>query len=307
MARRLSFTEFREALEQRLLPPEILGDYVEFDSDSPILRLIFRSDALLDNPPEDYDVDSAIYQFLQQLEIEETLQLEKLTFVAQKSVVADGDSWFNLPVFLRRVAIANWISLNRRFQMRNVARWGYTLKQILEEKRYITEIRDRRPDYFMLSGGGNDLQQGLANGAYIHQYDPNRPVDQYLTVDGEAALIEIGNNYRKLLNEVVSEFPSLKILTHGYDYPRPLVGGGKFIGKYLRQLGIPDNLMTPIMNDVLDKLNKIIKDVSDQYSTVHFLDCLNFTQRYTWFDDMHPSNDGFRALANKFEAEMNRI
>ena len=70
MAKRLSFAEFRDGIEKHLIPLDLLGDYVEFDPDSPVPRLIFRSDALFDNPPEDYDVDSAIYQLLQELEEE---------------------------------------------------------------------------------------------------------------------------------------------------------------------------------------------------------------------------------------------
>ena len=103
---------------------------------------------------------------------------------------------------------------------------------------------------------------------------------------------------------MTSQFPSLKVLTYGYDYPRPLVDGGLYIGQYLLKLKILDSCMTSIMESVLDKLNTVIKEAGDVYPNVHYLNCRGVTKPYTWDDDMHPGNDGFQALACKFEQAM---
>lgn len=305
MAKRLTFNEFRSAIEQRTIPTERLPEYVDFDPNSPIPKLVFRADALIDQAPPGYDVDAEIYRLLRILSDERDVQRESFSFVGQKRVVAEGDSWFNLPMLIRPPAIADWIERNGRFRMKNIAYWGHTLQRILRDKEYMKVLTQEKPEFFLFSAGGNDLQLGLANGSYIHPYDPARPVDQYLTSAGEAALVQIEQGYKRLFAELAS-FPTLKVICYGYDYPRPLVKGGTYIGKYLRGKHIPDNLMGPVIAAIIDKLNHGIQRVT-QSTKIHYLDCRRLTEPYTWYDDMHPDRDGFLALAVKFEDLMNRL
>lgn len=305
MAKRLTFHEFRTAIDRRIMPLEKLPEYVQFDPRFPVPKLVFRADALIDEPPADYDVDAEIYRMLRIFDEERDAQLESFYFVAQKRVVAEGDSWFNLPEFIRPPAIADWIKRNGRFRMKNIAYWGHTLEMILRDKEYISAIAKEKPEFFMFSAGGNDLQLGLAAGSYIHDYDPARPVAQYLTEAGEAALAQIENGYRALFADLSQQFPALEVICYGYDYPRPLVNGGTYIGQYLRKQGIPDHLMEPIMASVIDKLNDGIRR-STYSRNVCYLDCRRLTEPYTWYDDMHPDRDGFLALAVRFEEQMAR-
>lgn len=105
--------------------------------------------------------------------------------------------------------------------------------------------------------------------------------------------------------DVSGRFPSLPILTHGYDYPRPLVGGGKYIGKHLRKLGFPENEMQPIVDSVIDSLNRHIKAAASEHKTAIYIDCRGATREFTWYDDMHPDRNGFLALSLLFEDKMN--
>src|SRR5262245_45875885 len=124
MARKLSHSEFSKALATRKMPMEQLAEYVEFDATRAVPRLVFRADALIDVPPTDYDVDEAIYRYLRDLRDERLYQEESFAFAGAKLVVAEGDSWFNLPPVLRPPAIADWIWKHRRFRVNNIARWG---------------------------------------------------------------------------------------------------------------------------------------------------------------------------------------
>lgn len=305
MAKRLTFETFRTAIDQRTMPLEKLPEYVQFDPNSPVPKLAFRADALIDEPPPHYDVDAEIYRMLRVVDEERDSRLESFSFVGQKRVVAEGDSWFNLPEGFRPPAIADWIQRNGRFRMKNIAHWGHTLERILRDKEYLSVIAEHEPEFFMFSAGGNDLQLGLAAGTYIHAYDPARPADEYLTEAGEAALAQIERGYQGVFSELSGQFPSLEVLCYGYDYPRPLVNGGKYIGQYLRRQGIPDHLMEPIMVSVINKLNDVIQR-STQSTNVRYLNCRRITEQYTWYDDMHPDRDGFLALAVRFEEEMSR-
>jgi hypothetical protein len=62
MARRLHFLEFARALETGSMPDELLPQYLELDAERAVPRLVFRRDALLDVPPQEYDVDDAVYR-----------------------------------------------------------------------------------------------------------------------------------------------------------------------------------------------------------------------------------------------------
>lgn len=312
MANKLTFEKFLELARNRATPPAVLRDYIEFDPHSPIPRLRFRSDVLLDQPPATFDLDGEVRQIGRALDRARKRELRRSpAFPGLKRVVAEGDSWFELPWFFEVYAIAEWIERDKRFDMENVADYGHTLENILAEPEHMAAIREVKPHYFMLGAGGNDLQVGLAKESeedcYIHKYAPNRPVDGYLTGAGEEGLRQIGRRYQELLNQVHSEFPTLPIFCHGYDYPHPrsLNGAGNYIGQHLKRRGIPDRLMGPIVNPVLDKLNDVLAQVTSSVETARYLDCRGKTGPSDWMDDMHPRNPGFKALAMIFENAMN--
>lgn len=308
MSRRITFQQFATSLEQRTLPIESLSDYVEFDPTSPIPKLKFKADALLDTVDSEYDVDRKLYLYSRKLREDGREQAEDYRNLAQPSVVAEGDSWFNLPTFLFLVppAIADWIELNGRFNMRNIADWGHTLRKIYEEREYMDVLKKNSPDFFMFCGGGNDLQEGLACHDYLHRYDPTREHSDYLTENGINGITAIGKMYEEILREVVAEFPHMRILCHGYDFPRPLVGDGKYIGKYLRDLDIPDEEMGKILAPLVNLLNTTIQTAIKTIENVEYKNLRNETSDYTWFDDMHPGKYGFCALAKIFEDTMSR-
>ena len=306
MAKRLTFSQFQTALAARSLPTEVLPNYVEFDPEAPIPKLAFRYDALLDSPDPDYNVDTELYNYLRELEEIDYIRTSAFHFVEKNSVVAEGDSWFNLPAFFRPPAIADWIKLNRRFHMKNIAYWGHTIAEILDRREYMETIERIRPDFFMFCGGGNDLQIGLSKHSYLHPYHPERSHDDYLTEAGNAGLTKIMEAYVRILSEITNEFPTTRVLCHGYDFPRPLVGQGKYIGRHFRKLNIPDGEMNSIVTSILNRFNDVIIETIEPLDMVEFVNLRHGTDDFTWYDDMHPDREGFRALAKKFEDTMSR-
>ncbi len=315
MTERLKFQQFKDMLEQCTISQDTLSECVQFDHDSPIPKLKLRNDAPLDDFDLDYEVDRPIYQYSRKRQEEKRAQTKKPPLSGLQSIVAEGDSWFHLPeLFGYPPAIANCIDANPRFEMNNIAFWGYTLKDILtppeDDEKYMEVIAQNSPDFFMLSAGGNDIQVGLAEEdqekRYIHRYDENRGYDDYLTESGEKGIDEIKAGYKQILDEVTAEFPDLKVFCHGYDYPRPLVDEGEFIGQYLRKLGIPNGKMDEILQPIVDLLNVTIKDVTDTYESVEFINLRGVASipKFDWIDDIHPDKDGFKALAAKFEEAM---
>ncbi len=299
MAKKISFSDFKRLVDSRTISREMLAEYLEQDPNVSIPKLRFKTEALLDEAPADYSVDDDIYHMLRKRELERRKEKVELFGLRDKpDVVAEGDSWFrHFPIF-KPTAIASWIEKNRDIDMDNIARWGDTLTEILTRKQYMTAIDNNDTEFFMLSAGGNDLQDGISR--YIHEYDENRPVDEYITEDGVEELNRIKQGYITLLSEVTKTFPNVKILCYGYDYPRPS-NGSQYIGKYLEKKGIPENLMKSIVSPLIDQLNDVISEAVSSYQLAIYINCLNATDSFTWDDDMHPDSAGFKELASRFE------
>lgn len=321
MAKRLKFKQFKDSLEKCELPMGSLASYVQFDPKSPIPKLMFRHDALVDKTDDGYNLDREIYKYSRKMREMRRVQVATFQRSGRKSVVAEGDSWFHLPDYsifgfrLFPFAIADWMERNRRYDVRNISHWGHTLKEIIEAKEYISVMKEKTPDFFILSAGGNDLQLGLANqeDCYIYEYDEMRESDNYISPAGKKGIADIEEGYKEILDEVTEEFPNLKVFCHGYDYPRPLVGDGEhkgqFIGRYLDFWGIPEDEMDAILKPIVDALNTAIQravESCSHASAVEYINLRGETEEYTWMDDMHPDEDGFAALALKFEEAMSR-
>ena len=300
MAERMTFAQFRRKLERRTLTDEDIADYLEKDPGAVPVRLRFRPGTLLDGPPPGYDVDEAVNRY----RIDANRRAARRAARAEKPrVVAEGDSWFRLP-FPWWKAIASRIDADGRFAVRNIAKWGDTLEKILERKEYLGAIGEFRPAWCILSAGGNDVQIMLGDGKLLFNYRDDRPLEQSITPEGDALMQRITAGYRQMLGEIARLDPKLRILCHGYDFPRPEVADGQFIGRFLDGQQYPRVLWAQVIEVILNRLNAAIEAAMPAAANAVFMSCLHVTDDYTWYDDMHPANDGFRALASKFEAQM---
>lgn len=304
MTLKIAFSEFQDKLSKRTINPESLELYIEWDEDSPDQSLRFRSDIFLDPIPTSFDINEEIYQYLRDLDDMSDSNFEALEFRSKPRVVAEGDSWYNLPFFFRPFAIADWMKENKRLRVKNIARWGHTLAQILDQNEYIQAIEKYKPQFFMIGGGGNDIKNSLARGDFFHSYSADRAIGDYLTDTGKDLIKFVGSGLLHIMEDVNENYPNLPIYIHGYDYPRPWVGKGKYIGRYLRQLNIPEEMWDDLMHHKIDLLNTEVEKASSKVATATYINCRNITERFAWYDDLHPTAPGFKALSLRFEKEM---
>ena len=311
MVKKLTHAEFSRALATNSMAPKQLAEYVMFDPTSAVPKLVFRANVLSDISPSDYNVD---LQFCWYARMDNDKRFAERT--AKKWVLIEGDSWFNLPTSLGYLAIGNAIKENNNIVPNIIACWGDTLQEILTKKQQDemdTEL-EKRPDYFMFTAGGNDMQKGLKAGTHVHRYDedPTRLPENYLTAEGKCELERIEAGYRSVFDKVTKRYPRLPILCHGYGDPRPLqVKDGKdvvgqYIGQFLNEQGMPPHLWNPIMSAIVDKLDAVIQRVAGSYQgKVRYVNLRDTAGSFPeWPDDMHPDKDGFRILAHEFEKRM---
>jgi lysophospholipase L1-like esterase len=297
LPRRLSFAEFDARLKSGTLTPAEARQYLEIDPKSEVVRVRFKSKALRSLPPPGYDVDRELYL------AERARQERELAFIPprQKRVVAEGDSWFNLPIIIRPQAIADRLKSNHVVAVKNIAMWGHTLAEILAKKEYLDEIARFKPDWFTMSAGGNDLQVALANGQLVLPYDPARPIAQCLTPYAGVLLAQIADGYRLLLNEIAIKFPALPTLCYAYDYPRPTLKNGRYIGQYLKDQKYPKTTWDAVGELIINRLTNAVQPVVKAFPNGYFLDGRGTTATDPFFDDMHPDTEGFKVLAYEFE------
>jgi len=166
---------------------------------------------------------------------------------SNKIILAEGDSWFEFPVFLRD--IVDWLGRREDYAVFSLAKGSDWLSNMIYQGEYIEELPIHSPDAFLISGGGNDLVGG--NRVAIMVLDPvkNGPAEptsqDVATLEaaqlGDVDSSEIMNGMRYLSREFfaflnilriqyhlmftnlnkVEKYRKMRIITQGYDYPIP--------------------------------------------------------------------------------------
>lgn len=159
-------------------------------------------------------------------------------------IYAEGDSWFQFPYFIKD--IIDWLNMNKSYVIYSDAYGGDWITNMVYESQYISALSLLKPDYFLISGGGNDMvgDQRLAimvklNNKYP-KYTSINPLDDpdltdvqrqlimkaqdHITKEFYALMLVIKAQYLKLLGEMYEKESTQKQLitiTQGYDYAIP--------------------------------------------------------------------------------------
>ena len=84
-------------------------------------------------------------------------------------ILAEGDSWFNLPAALWPPTCIDVLS--RTHDVRSIAHWSHTLEGMLAARQYEQPLRSGNFARFLFSGGGNDVLGSL--GSYLKKRQGN--------------------------------------------------------------------------------------------------------------------------------------
>lgn len=177
----------------------------------------------------------------------------------RKIILAEGDSWFNYPIILTDTIDA--ITMDPDLAVYSLAEGGDWLLNMLTARKYVEELSVLYPDYFLISGGGNDIVGARRLAAIVQpQHDPAQfhknewalnlikqsnktyvPLHEkdfeegigYLSKDFYSLLMFFKLQYTTLIHGILkgsdaghSKFPGIKIITQGYDFPVPSFNKG---------------------------------------------------------------------------------
>jgi hypothetical protein len=229
-------------------------------------------------------------------------------------LLAEGDSWFEYPIWLDDVI--DHLNIDHNVFCLSAA--GDELKGMVADAEYADYLdeliggRGLKIGALLFSGGGNDIA-GPDLSALLRPFEKGQSAEWHIEpVKFQATLAELKSRYETIFNRVVKRHPDLPILVHGYDYAIPLAPQGfsippkdGWLGEPLRSRGINDfttqctivKLMTDGFYGVLSGLAG--GNCGGRFAHVHLVDSRNRVKG-RWADELHPTDEGFRDVADQF-------
>lgn len=217
-------------------------------------------------------------------------------------LVSEGDSWFQYPFKLSDVIDG----LMQKYAIFSLDAAGDTLSNMFREAEYMEAIANTGASIFLFSGGGNDVVAGGNLAAHLFDYDPAKSPAAHLQPSFNVILDEAIGIYSRLVRQVAQKFPNVHIVCHGYDYARP--ANGPWLGKPMESKGITDPaLQQAIARVMIDRFNEKLALLQLSSARLRYVDCRNTVSADEWYDELHPTNDGYRKVAKKFSTVIEEL
>ncbi len=251
--------------------------------------------------------------------------------------IAEGDSWFDYaPAWLNDVSLGDLINqLNHRetLNLLRIAQAGDTLENMTfgsepngkfrskspQLDRTLELIKHYQPDFFLFSGGGNDVAgpNGLRFDPFLNHAKSHLGIlrQSYFDSFTHEVFTEM---FEYLIQEVIRTKPDIQIFLHGYGYPipngEPVVAlvGFDFIGPWfepaLTRKGLSQSEGKIVVDKLIDALNNVLANLATKYSgNVHHIDLRSTIQPSDWDNELHLTARGFQKVANEFESEIKKV
>lgn len=248
-------------------------------------------------------------------------------------IIAEGDSWFDFP----GSDVINSLEDNHGYDVTSVARRGHTLEhmaysggEIAQFGRALQKMQDHGepPSAVLLSSGGNDVVGDEFVQLLNHRSSPNPGLNRSV-LDG--ILYErIWPGYETLISAIIELCKTIlgeqiPVLIHGYAYPVPdgrgvwglgwLLPGPWLLPSFEAKGYRPDTdsaTMQKIVDIVVNSLNTMQQEMVARRgdNLVRHVDIRPVIPRADdhtiwWQDELHPTSDGFDAVAREFDKAIN--
>lgn len=229
----------------------------------------------------------------------------KRALTAKPKILAEGDSWFNLPdLFMPKDAID---FLRQDYNVSNLAMWGDTMQNMLAQKQYRQMLGSGNFRDFLFSGGGNDVLGSI--GRYV---SPRVPGDSdpanapnYVKPSFAAKVKSIMADYGQLYNDVRAvRGPRTVLYVHGYANAIPLPNG-RYLGRRLTALGFDPATVGPLAEAIVAHMvamfNAGLQAFAATRANIIYLDLRPKVTRNDWHtDEIHPNAKGARKISTAF-------
>lgn len=239
-------------------------------------------------------------------------------------LIAEGDSWLNYPIFDE---ITEKLEDDHAYSIESAARWGDTADNILYthggDGKQIVKVFEKVkkdghvPRAILLSCGGNDIAGDRFIHLLNHKNSPqpglNQPiVDAVFTRLGATIAGVVG-----LLKQLGTQHfnKDVPVVLHGYGYSVPDGRGfldsswfsGPWLAPAFKEKGYSDVAdRVAITATLIDRFNAIMQTIANGVPNVVYVNARPFlsnvlaNNRYQddWSNELHPTGDGFRKVAD---------
>jgi hypothetical protein len=229
---------------------------------------------------------------------------------AGATILAEGDSWFDLPLIYPRTMVD---FLGEKHKIVTLAQWGDTLENMVSSPQFIAPLKTKAFKHFLFSAGGNDIVGGGRIDRFVRMFDVGHqdPKDAawYVKDAFVAALDHVMALYREILAIVKKTSPDTKLVLHGYSYVLPQKNGAWLGNTMENMLGLdpvhrPD-LCRAIVRVLLDAFNMRLKQFAGSSNgAVIYVDLRKAAKANEWFDELHPREVATKRFAQILEAEL---
>lgn len=222
-------------------------------------------------------------------------------------IVSEGDSWFQYPVKLKDIIDV----LSKDYAILSLGAAGDHIFDMVLQNEYTEAIREEGANYFLISGGGNDLlgSGNLWNYLRNYQDEMTEVEDMVNRNEYDQFLARIEGSYTRLISDLIGEFPDLKIIGHGYDRPLPREDG-PWIGPAMVSREIPKEYWNDLIGLIIDNFNEMQSRLQARFpQKFYYIDCRGQvgSQVSSWHDEIHPKNQGYQRCAELFKSLISKL
>lgn len=200
-------------------------------------------------------------------------------------IVSEGDSWFQYPTSL--LDIIDHLMVDHAILSLDAA--GDRLVDILNQREILLNLKAERASALLLSAGGNDLFDNGQLGRLIEPPFPGVTGEALVGPVLDTFLSRMSARYLELFRSIHRAFPTVHILIHGYGpaFPR----GGAWIGRPLRDRGVPAEVQHDVVKTILRKFNGMLATItrrSEFHGKLVHIDLTDIgTRPGDWHDEIH--------------------
>jgi len=223
-------------------------------------------------------------------------------------IVAEGDSWFLYPILVKDTIDF----IMETWPVKNLAWAGDTLENYKSSGQLLKAVNklEPKPKYVLISGGGNDIIGKDIKNLLIRNATNIQSPRDYLNDKYDQQVQKLKEYYIYFFDELSKLEWIEKILVHGYDYIRSdharIVVKSGWLNRYLEEFGITnDGDRDILIKFLIDEFNISLEEISKEYPKVKYLNLRGVINRDEWYDEIHPNDQGYWKVANKFLNEIN--
>ncbi|MGP3697580.1 hypothetical protein [Rhodobacter sp. NSM] len=207
-------------------------------------------------------------------------------------VVAEGDSWFQYPFLLDDVID----HLFDRWAIYCVSAAGDLLRDMARQEEVTVAVLAEKPDLVLFSGGGNDVLGGGSLQKYLLPFDPASEPAHHVGPAFDGILRGTIDIYAELIESALRA-GAKRVVCHSYDHVIP--NGGRWLGRPMAALGIVDKgIQREIVRVLIDRFHEALMGMAGRFGgRVMIADCRGRVPDAGWYDELHPTSQGYAGPA----------